>query len=327
MLELRLDARDLAHTRFAVSPLWEVVASVRVLARGDGHAVHGSWVRRVHHRLDGVDWRALADLVPTKGHLLPGFLAPPPTTQTPDLDLELAALRAVPPAQVHAGVRALPQTSSATLHLLQKDPASGLARVAEAVTAYWEIALAPYWPRMLALLEGEIWHRARLLAADGARRLLNDLDPAVTWDGDRLLVAHRRTAGRVTLAGRGLILAPSIFVWPRVTSIVAPPWQPTLRYPPRGVATIWEQRARPAPAALARVLGHTRALLLTALEHPASTSALARTTGLSAGGVSQHLTALRDAGLVSGFRSGRFVLYARTRVAESLLADPAASSP
>jgi DNA-binding transcriptional ArsR family regulator len=38
------------------------------------------------------------------------------------------------------------------------------------------------------------------------------------------------------------------------------------------------------------------------------------------GGVSQHLTALRDAGLVHAYRVGRAVLYARTTVAESLLA-------
>ncbi|MFD3681676.1 hypothetical protein [Streptomyces sp. NPDC058613] len=35
--------------------------------------------------------------------------------------------------------------------------------------------------------------------------------------------------------------------------------------------------------------------------------------------MSQHLTALRDAGLVTARRAGRSVLYARTAVAESLL--------
>nr|WP_282190012.1 hypothetical protein [Streptomyces sp. S1D4-11] len=36
--------------------------------------------------------------------------------------------------------------------------------------------------------------------------------------------------------------------------------------------------------------------------------------------MSQNLTALRDAGLVSAHRAGRSVLYARTSVAETLLA-------
>ena len=47
---------------------------------------------------------------------------------------------------------------------------------------------------------------------------------------------------------------------------------------------------------------------------------LARRTGLSPAGVSQYLTALRDAGLVSAHRAGRSVLYARTSAAASLLA-------
>jgi DNA-binding transcriptional ArsR family regulator len=63
-----------------------------------------------------------------------------------------------------------------------------------------------------------------------------------------------------------------------------------------------------------------RARLLTELDVPASTTELATRTGLSASGVSQYLTALRDAGLVSVHRTGRFVLYARTGAAESLLA-------
>lgn len=68
------------------------------------------------------------------------------------------------------------------------------------------------------------------------------------------------------------------------------------------------------------MLGRSRTLLLTELEHPASTTQLAHRTGLSPAGVSQYLTALRDAGLVSAHRVGRSVLYARTDAADTLLA-------
>ncbi|GAA1321309.1 hypothetical protein GCM10009647_054230 [Streptomyces sanglieri] len=70
---------------------------------------------------------------------------------------------------------------------------------------------------------------------------------------------------------------------------------------------------------MAGVLGRSRTLLLTELETPASTTEPARRTRLSAAGVSQCLTALRDAGLVSAHRVGRSVLYARTAAAETLL--------
>ncbi|WP_443062558.1 ArsR/SmtB family transcription factor [Streptomyces sp. NBC_00390] len=69
------------------------------------------------------------------------------------------------------------------------------------------------------------------------------------------------------------------------------------------------------------MLGRSRTLLLTELETPASTTELAHRTGLSPAGVSQNLTALRDAGLVSAHRAGRSVLYARTSIADSLLAE------
>ncbi|WSG48131.1 helix-turn-helix domain-containing protein [Dactylosporangium sp. NBC_01737] len=59
--------------------------------------------------------------------------------------------------------------------------------------------------------------------------------------------------------------------------------------------------------------------MLAELGTPASTTDLAQRTGLSAPGVSQHLTTLRDAGLVSAHRAGRRVLYARTSAAEAVL--------
>jgi DNA-binding transcriptional ArsR family regulator len=320
VLELELTVQDLASTRFGVSPLWEVVASVRVLKAPGDHAIHRRWADQVRPRLAGVDWRLLSDLVPVPSHVVPGFIAPPQPVLVPDLDTELAALRAVPASAVRAGLAELLRSGSDRLDALDDDPVRGLAQLAETIRGYWEVALAPYWPRILTLLEGDILHRARLLAEGGAQRLFNDLDPAVSWEAARLRVGHRYVDGSVRLAGRGLMLAPSVFIWPRVTSIVEPPWQPTLRYPPRGIATLWEHRGRDVPAALARVLGRSRALLLAELDAPAATTALAQRTGLTPGAVSQHLTALRDAGLVASHRTGRFVLYARTRTAEALLA-------
>jgi DNA-binding transcriptional ArsR family regulator len=325
VLELELTPQDLAHTRFALSPLWEVVASVRVVKAPGTHAVHGPWQEWARTRLAAVDWGLLSDLVPAASPVLPGFLAPGQPTLVADLDLELAALREVPAAVVRSPLEGLPGVPTAAVTDLYDDPTAGLARLAQQVRNYWDAALAPHWPRTLALLESDIRHRARLLAEGGAHRLFSDLDPAVTWEGDRLLLDHRSATGRTRLGGRGLLLAPSVFIWPRIASVVVPPWQPTLRYPPRGVGTLWERRERPAPRALARVLGATRARLLVTLDNPASTAALARATGLTPGGVSQHLTALRDAGLVSAHRSGRYVLYARTRVAEALLAEASSS--
>ncbi len=313
MLRLSFTARDVARTRFAISPLWEVVASVRALRRLDVHTVHRPWAALVTPRLAAVDWGLLAALVPDRR--IPGFVAPPPATPVPDLAVELAALRATPPEQVRAG---LPDDPA--LDAFRADPDAGLDRLCAQVHAYFDSAIAPYWPRIRALLEGDVLRRARLLAEGGAQRLLNDIDPAVSWADDELAVAHRDTAASMTLRGRGLLLVPSVFVWPRVFSLVADPWQPTLRYPPRGVATLWERGESRSPSALGKVVGASKARILSELDVPTSTKELSALTGLTAAAVSQHLTAMRDAGLVAGHRVGRSVLYARTQAAEALLA-------
>jgi len=308
MLELSFTAADVAYTRFAFSPLWEVVASVRVLKGGVGHDLHAAWAAQATERLRGFDWRPLADLVPER--VIPGFVCPPPTTPVPDLAVELAALRATPPARIASELAAIPEITG---------PPPSPAALADVIAGYWERALAPFWPRLLRLLEADVLYRARRLTTGGAQALFADLNPAVRWADDRLYVSHRDVSARRGLRGKGLLLVPSAFVWPRVFSITVPGWQPTLRYPPRGVGELWASRAVPVSAALAGVLGSGRALVLTSLDVPASTKALAERIGMTPGGVSQHLTAMKAAGLVTAHRVGREVRYARTRTAESLV--------
>jgi DNA-binding transcriptional ArsR family regulator len=307
MLELSFTAADVAYTRFAFSPIWEVVASVWVLKGGVAHDLHARWAAQAGERLAGFDWQVLRDVVPDR--VIPGFVCPPPTTPLPDLEVELATLRATPPEQVAREVAAIPG--------LGEPP--DVDELADVVQEYWDRALAPFWPRMRALLEADVSYRARRLTTGGATALFADLNPAVRWQDERLHVAHRSVSARRGLRGRGLLLVPSVFVWPRVFSITVPGWQPTLRYPPRGIGELWTPRAVTPSAALAGVLGATRARLLAELDQPASTQELAGRIAVTPGGVSQHLTALKAARLVTAQRVGRLVLYSRTAIAEELL--------
>lgn len=117
----------------------------------------------------------------------------------------------------------------------------------------------------------------------------------------------------------GLVLMPSAYTWPHVIAVVDEPWQPTIIYPARGVAELWQAPTAPTDA-LARLLGRTRARVLAGLEYPLSTSALARLLELSPAGTSRHLLALRDAGLITGTRHAHEVRYARTALGSALLA-------
>ncbi len=318
-------ASDVARTRFAVSALWEVVASVRAYQSVGPHAVHRRWRDEVAPLMAaaGLDHGLLLDLVPPSGYC-PDFLTPPPGAAAPDLAAELRAVAATPAADIRGELEEY-GLRTARIQEFHADPAAGTARLIAEIEAYWELALAPHWPRVKAVLEADVFHQARRLAADGAEAVLRDLHPSVGWSGGVLTVAHLPcTRPRpLELAGRGMVLVPSVFAWARVSTTVLAPVTKQLFYPSRGWGSVWTRERPAVPEAVAAVLGRTRALLLAELSVPTSTSDLAGRTGLSAGGVNQHLTALRNAGIVSAHRSGRSVLYMRTAVAESLLASGA----
>lgn len=322
MVAIGLSAGAVARVRFALSCLWEVVAGVRVLRDPGRHALHLPWVNRVRPRLTAAglldpDHGLLHQLVPPAPGYVVDFLTPPPAGLNPDLGQELAALQATPAGTVRAHLDLCPGPRTPALDALYADPEAGLRRLAGEIEAYWRLALAPDWPRIRAVLDAEVFHRARRLAEDGAAGLLNDLHERVRWEGDALLINQRHCAAPDVPDGAGLVLVPSVFVWPSVLSIAAGDVS-QLAYPARGVGALWECPAG-VPDALGAVLGRGRARLLAALDAPRSTTELARRTGLSPAGVSQHLTTLRAAGLVVTHRQGRSLLSSRTPVAEALL--------
>ncbi|GGP91631.1 DNA-binding transcriptional ArsR family regulator [Actinomadura coerulea] len=319
MIEFVLAPDDVARVRFAFSPLWEMVRSLRVLADPSGHALHLPWVRTVRPRLRGLGFEPLLDVVLPAGYI-PDFLTPPPRTPLPDLGAEIATVRATPPEVVAAELsRAAPGAPPRpTRRAMAADPERTRDDLADLLERYWEVAVEPFWPRIRDLLEGEVLRRSAALAAEGAAGVFGDLHEAVSWRAGTLSV-DRHWHFRGELAGRGILLVPSAYVWPNV-SVMVPPYQPMVSYPPRGAATLWETGPpdEPRAAALAALMGRRRAELLTALATPASTTDLARRTGVTAGAVSQHLGVLRACGLVTGHRMGRRVLYVRTPAGDAL---------
>ncbi|MQS10899.1 winged helix-turn-helix transcriptional regulator [Streptomyces kaniharaensis] len=311
--------------RFAVSPMWEVGPSLRLLASRQAHPVHRPWVEQVRPRVAaaGLDRGWLAELVPPSGYV-PDFINPAPAGPAPTLADELAAIRATPAERVRRDLDRLRARRGGglgpRLRALYADPATGLVRLTEAVEAYWDVALAPYWARIRALLDADVLHRARRAAEHGTASVLNDLHAEVRWAAGALRLDRRPRGLDRRTAGSGLLLIPSAFTGPGLFTRVAPPDPPQLAYPARGIGTLWAARPGPSSDALAAVLGRSRTLLLIELAAPASTTELAHRTGLSPSAVSQYLTALRDAGLVSAHRAGRSVLYARTAAAEAVLA-------
>jgi hypothetical protein len=323
LVEFVLDADDLAETVFAFSPLNEAALSLRAWRFPGVHPEHVAGLRRLRPEYDALDTVLLTALV-TDRRMIPDFLTPRPATALADPAAEFAALRRTPPSVVRDDVirayegRRLP----AVLAGARSDPAVLLGRIADALESYWQRCLAPWWPRMRALLESDVAYRGRTLALGGAQALFADLDERVSWQKGKLRV---RLPGAdcldqvVGVSGRGLVLAPCLFTRGALTMIDAS-GPPLLVYPARGRGALWEQRETVTAAALDELLGPTRSRLLTMLDQPVSTTELARLLEVTPGAVSRHLTALHAARLLNRARSGRSVLYFRSPLGDALLA-------
>ncbi|MFF1353240.1 winged helix-turn-helix domain-containing protein [Streptomyces sp. NPDC058297] len=105
---------------------------------------------------------------------------------------------------------------------------------------------------------------------------------------------------------------------------VDPLLDPVLVHPP-APAPGWLARARDKGAGgaaalpVGQLIGPTRALVLDALEHPRTTTQLARLLRLTASTASRHTTVLREAGLVDSLRRGNTVLQRRTPLGDALM--------
>jgi DNA-binding transcriptional ArsR family regulator len=205
--------------------------------------------------------------------------------------------------------------------LLELEPAVARDVAVDELTGhlriYWQQVLAPHWDRIRTALEGDVLCRAQQSASGGIQALLSDLDGSVRYANSRLTVERARS-GCVELDGRGLLLVPSVFVWPAVAIIDRAPGPLTLVYPARGSGLVWEPLGPPSES-LAALIGPRRACILATLESPCSTTDLARRLEVGPGSVSQHLTVLREAGLIERHRVGRIVFYRRTAAGNLLV--------
>ena len=319
MVRFVFSVEDLAHTRFAISPIWELVHSLVALRDPSHAALHVPWLRTLSGRLDGLPVTRAVALIHERGYV-PDFLFPPPPGPLGRIEDDIAALRATPLARVRDDMRLFRSQhpkARATADEWLAHPRRELGRLADLFEGYWERAIAPVWPRVSAFLDADVAYRSRRLAAAGPAALFGDLGDAVRWREGSVDVEVPLHDATFEVGGRGLLLMPSAFAGMRPSVIDREPWQPTLIYPARGVATLWED-APSAPAGLARLLGTTRASLLSDLAAPRSTTELAERLSLSPATASHHLGALRDAGLVTGRRDGRAVLYVRTALGDAL---------
>lgn len=292
--------------RFAVSPIWETVAGLRLLARAHAPHPHAEWLSWAAGKLAALpgDRSALSALVARAD--IPEFLIPTPGNRMAGFDAELEALtwtttpeRVTGALGAQAGLLAAPDA---------------VPRLQERLRAVHDAVIRPVWAQVEGVLQGDLERRGQRLLDAGPPAVLGELHPDVTFESLRLVVSGRA----ITPGERDLVLLPSAFVWPG-THLRDSPLRLGLHYPARGFGSVWQRSCRVTGDGLDRLLGGTRAALLRALERPVSVSELAGSLGVTAGAVSQHLGVLRAAGLAVSRREGREVVSLRTALGVALL--------
>jgi DNA-binding transcriptional ArsR family regulator len=332
-LRIKVSKEDLAMSRFAISPLWELTCALGRLAetapgsaRRRTIAALEPWLVRTRARYQALAREADIEVI----HALYSenygvdFLSPVPADVSSTIGDLLAQVRSTPADQAHREIaevlRRNREPSPRVRRILASDQVAEYA--ADVLAVAWQALIEPEWPTLRAILERDVVHRAGQLAAKGWAAALADLTPRLEWRGGSIECARAPGGDEdVGLGGRGLLFVPSVFIWPSVAFSLEPPWPPAVVYPARGVAALWEQPGKTAPSRpLDRLVGRSRAAILLALEQPASTTQLAATLGQSLGGLGGHLSVLRGTGLVTRARSGRSVLYWRTPAGDTLVA-------
>ncbi|MET7394827.1 winged helix-turn-helix domain-containing protein [Dactylosporangium sp. NPDC005572] len=317
----RISADVLAGSRFVVSPLAETVASLA--AFGGQHATSAAqreWLRAHGPTLRarwGDDPFALPFL---HAAIRPGwiadFLVKPPRADDPAFADELARLAATSDADALADIA---EEYDRPVPPVLREPGL-VGRAVELIAWTWEHTLAGDWPRRRRVLQADVVARTERLSSGGWAAVLEGLRPGMRWLGDgRLQVNTYDYPPRAVTGGRLLFIpttAPRGWVaWEEPGDTHA------LVYPCRG--WLAEPTTARAPAPLARLLGPVRAeILQLLLDAPKSTTQLVALTGHGLGSVGGHLRVLHDAGLVQRRRSGRSVLYYRTRLGADLAGSP-----
>jgi DNA-binding transcriptional ArsR family regulator len=333
---LLLDAQDVGKVKVrpTLGPLSESLFSLRLLSKRPGHPLVRTWRRAVRGQVDGWEapLRALAPISPVIDlHTVVG--------EVTDIEQALKVLSTSPVAQLRAELAPLrwgtTTTDSATwARVWLRDVSQGDPHALEALTGllrrYYRQAVEPYWETIRSHVEGEQAHRSRIMAQGGVDQLLDTLHPRVRWRRPYLDVGRSPASSEApsveVLGGRSLVLVPSVFCLdgPQVLRTSGDEASPYLLvYPALREASdaesLWTPPSAPKGAALARLLGSTRAGALQMLPAACTTTQLARQLQVSPATASHHIGVLRAARLITSTRRGTEVAHHLTPLGAALL--------
>jgi DNA-binding transcriptional ArsR family regulator len=309
MIRVHFTGADFARTSVSQhpAPLVELKLSLMMLNRRDNDVFFGRWRRQLRKALPATT-RPLWDLV--SSYRGPAFIDPVSVTMPEGLD----AVHATPPRRVQDDIERIyaHRTSPPPAwvrDLLRRDTGAWNT-LGRALEDAYQATLARTWPAVRDLHRAEFTRYALTAAGSGVSRALttlvagSQLSEPGTW---QLNAPYERD---IHLNGRGLILLPT-FHWTGMPLAADLPGQPALLAYPAGPGLpvpLPGGHTDPLPA----VLGQTRSHVLRLLADEHTTTGIAQLAGISPASASEHLSALRAAGLVTTVRVGAAARHRRT---------------
>jgi DNA-binding transcriptional ArsR family regulator len=325
---------------FAPSPLAELGSALHLLAEPAHHTTQSGWITAAAAGLDPdlMDriliadylWRTSRSDIFLPAHPQPTLAAELDTldalddeswvskalmtsscgvvTLRDDLDSPLTDDAARKIARDRAAARG-PRALEFVDHLLT-DPGAARTWVRHLLEDCAAGFFADAWRRVAARLAADARHKRDLLERHGLARTLAAVSSALTLtaSGDRIIVDKMQD--RSASAGGGLTFLPSAFSHPHLLVVYAPGWRPVINYPVLATPT-------EAAVSVASVQDRLHALdhplrlrlIRSILRGPQTTAQLADAWLVTAPEVSRHLAILKNAGIISATRQGRYVTY------------------
>jgi len=318
IIQIHFTPADLAKVSFPAEPepLWEAALAARALGDRAIPPVARRW-RRQAVPLIRPSMRPLFKLIAPAGQF-PDFLTP--EVPSPGLDAAIEVLMDAPADLVQDELRPwLPAVTDQFMQGLLAGKAGSRRALGNAVRAFHQEVLAPAAAELERHYGADLAIRARSLLHGGVDELLGHLHPDITWSAPTLTTygAGGRPCYEAFLNGRGLQLYPSPFT-AECMLLDMPDRRPVLVYPCAELPLTDVDDTD----ALADLLGRTRAAVLRALTASASTTQLARRTGISLASASEHARVLRNAGLITTHRTAGTAHHSLTPAAQTLLTTP-----
>jgi len=340
-VRLDLEKARPGNVVFGLSPLAELGAALHVLAEPEHHLVEAEWVANTRAVIEPELARRCTELSVLWGSYRLRLLFPLSLAPSKALDDELNAISELPlddfveltAFAVRGGNSGESLRSVATDVDLQarvvdraRRRGRGAETVAEELFADPEgfrrdfvqflrdvgaVALEPMWKQRSAALARDASARRDLATAKGLVPALQSLSGSIgAGDSASSLVIDKIHHGLVDVARQPLLVVPTSFGWPHLLVKHERGMPAVLQYPVRA-----DLRADSTSLALLQlrlsVLADPMRLRVcrAVAREPRTTADLAEAWGISSSQVSRHLRALREAGLVTTMRNGRFVSY------------------